>query len=369
MRWVIYVAAVTVTVALSAGLWQEPKADAEKLWLQAAAAATQGADPYLTPDEHAALLGHNGWAARPGKPADVVAPRTPGAVALTAPFLLVDLESVRWWMLVANAAALVACLALVGHVRGMWWLPATAPLFVWLMPYRGAVLGGNPAPVVMASLVAGWWLARNDRDALAGVAFGVAATMRLWPGLVAAALFVAGRRKVGWSAAATFATVNLAGVVWFDGWTVGGMVDGMATTNSRMIGGEWNGSVSALTGSPIVGTLAVVAGSALVLWWARSRPDLDAAYAVAVAAAVVVSPISWPMYHLALLPALVWPVGAVTVAAWAAATLAPGHVGLIVTLGAAAVMVAYATRATDSALRASADRFRLDPVFWNTRIS
>jgi hypothetical protein len=237
---------------------------------------------------------------QPGVYTTLSVARPPGFFIAYAPLL----PSTQSFLEVATAMASAAGLALIVHVT-----QRTGRLRLWsTLAVAGICLGisttflrsNNPA-FIWAGLVIMTWVGLERRWAW-GIPLGVAAAVRLWPGL-AIAILLARRREAGIGAALTMGLLTVLGLfVVSPDTAVAGIVAG---TRDWLDAHPQNLSLSAAlfaVGVPI--PITILLGSLLVLAVTRTG-DLNHGFGLALAAGMLLSPIAWPAYLTATAP--LWP--------------------------------------------------------------
>ena len=261
----------------------------------------------------------NGWEALHGNPyrpvgevmvdhgyptiAGGISVRTPAALLLQAPMSAVP-DSMLLLVAVAGVVTLlIVCLALTikisnADARVIIWL---GPAFFVSFPAVTAIGFGSVMVLIPVTLVLLGWAFR-DRE-WSGVAFGLAAASRLWPALIILGLWITGRRRAALLAGATFVVASTLGLA-LPGVTIGGTVAALATAGEYWITNPQNVSLAhvlePLGISPMLATVGgVLVGVGLALWNRRLAIPITSI------SALIASPLSWPAYTIAALPALV----------------------------------------------------------------
>ncbi len=273
---------------LAPDIWHERVTAWEAIW----------GDPYRS---LAVMMPEHGY---PGF--DGVSPRTPAALLLQLPLLLIPESAL---MPVVTTLILLGALATIGlaaHISGVELarLVWVGPFLVLSFPVVTAVSYGSLNSLVMVTLLLLSW-ANRDKS-WAGIPLGVAMASRLWPGLVVVGFWISGRRRAAFQAFAIFIVMNLAGLA------LPGV--GLTGTIRVLLGGgpDWvehtqNASVSYLLlqlGVPVA--ISVMTASGFALFMALRDPEK--AIPICVIGGLIASPLSWPAYSLAALPvaALAW---------------------------------------------------------------
>lgn len=268
------IAADTATIPWDRYLAGMPDAGADK-YLTRAAWGGYGADRTMNE-----LAGHY-W---DGSALDQKVTRTPGALLVQAPLMFVP----DGWLLVvfalASTAGLVVVVELTGRRHGWPFWAAPLLALVAVAALHMAFMLGTTAIVTAALLTWGWYGRR-----FAGLALGLAAVLKVWPLLVIGAIFLTGRRRVSVAAAVWFVSLNALGL----------LLPGAGVP----VAGDWTGHQWNLSLVPVVGLTAAAAIGAVVLAlaWQAYRDDRFVASAVVVG--LLVSPLSWPWYWVAAIPA------------------------------------------------------------------
>ena len=255
-----------------------------------ALAAIDGSGPYATLAELASRYGfaEAGYAAPH--------PRTPAGLLTQLPLVLIPDR----WLVLTGVPMMVAAVALllwastrIADIDSRWGVLALflwvgSPLFSWDILYP-------TAGFVSWLVVVGWWLVRNRR-LWAGVVFGAAAAIKLWPGMIILALLARrDTRQMGWIAALAGASLTLGGLL-----LPGTSIDGTVTA-LRAAGAYFGRSEGNLSAIHAFGWPAAVVAVAL-FGWGITRRALDWRIAAAIGAGLLLSPLVWGNYYYALFP-------------------------------------------------------------------
>lgn len=247
-------------------VWLFPSDGGDQIldWLTARA-IIDGHDPHASTRELATLYGMPGF----GNAAPH--PRLPGALLLSLPLALMPLGWVPTVGKVLVVAALAGTVLLVRP--SMFAYPIVA------FPAANAVFYANSSAVVTLLVAAG---VRGS-----GVALGAATTLRLWPGFLVVALLLLRRWRTVRAAVATFAGLNLAGLL-LPGVTAAGTWNTLTTTR------QFVEATSKGYRVPLWAGLIVAGLSFAAVWW-RRNPKWS------VIGALALSPVIWLHYLTALL--------------------------------------------------------------------
>lgn len=223
-------------------------------------------------------------------------PRTPGALLLQTPLLLVDADSARPLM---GAMILVSmCLVAWAVAKLTGWPPWVGGLLVVFAmvttPMVSALFYGSQGPAVAALVAVAWVMLRHGNQRTGGVLLGVAVMLKAFPALLVVLLVWSYRKASTW-AVMTGAVLTGAGLLLPDV-SVAGAVAGFRAVSDHYSTSSFN----LAAGFPL--WVVVVVSAGLVVW-ARRQP-LDSVMVVGSAGMLALSPVLW--YHY--LPAVLAPV-------------------------------------------------------------
>jgi hypothetical protein len=213
----------------------------------------------------------------------------------------------------------------------VWWIATIvvlAAVVIWLLRKRPVLVGfavlvlsipivyqigvGNLNGLIVAGIVAGWWLLTRRRDAAAGAVFALMTAFKITPGVFLWWLITQRR----WGAIPSFVVTGLLVlVVSVLGAGIQAHLEYLGIMRQTAVAGTTYLSLAGAAryvGVPIeianlLPTAALVVG-ALLMWVLRDRPG--AAYAVAVVTMVAGSPvvqITWFTILLGALAPAIWP--------------------------------------------------------------
>jgi hypothetical protein len=229
------------------------------------------------------------------------AARPPGAFLLQGLLLLIPesmLMPVVTGLVLILAFAVLRLTHLVSNVewRRMIWV---GPLLFLSLPVVTAISYGSLTVILTVDLILVSWAFRER--SWAGIPLGIATASRLWPALAIFGFWMSGRSRAAYQASLVFLLVTAAGLL-LPGVTASGTVNGLLAGSDAWMNHSQNASLALVVSRfevPVI--VAVVAASLVGVWLAlRNKPQ---AIAITVVAALLASPLSWPTYTLAALPA------------------------------------------------------------------
>jgi alpha-1,2-mannosyltransferase len=256
----------------------------------AGAAWTEGSNPY----------------AIPGRDQNLLTPLWLPALGLLAHADLA--ETARLWRLASGVLYLMATAILLRRSA----YPSSPLRLAWILAFAGlwyTLLFAQIYVVILWLVALAWLTLDRGRDVLAGLCIGLLIALKpnfaLWPVL----LFVAGHRRV--SAIALGAGIGLSAVPLV-AYGPGVYVDWLRAlaANATLAYFPLNASVFGVAARLGVSWLSwplavgMVLSVAWILWCSRPRP-LETS-AVALTVTLLISPLAWVGYSVALLPALLW---------------------------------------------------------------
>lgn len=260
----------------------------------------------------------------------------PGSVLLVLPFALLEHHRaffvwnlVTFPLFVAAVWFVVAELAPGRGLRAAGIAAGVGVLGVTCYPLHQQVVLGQFNALLAFLMTVAWAADRNDRPRLAGVAVGVAVAVKLFPALLLVYFVCARRWKSAGVALLTAGALTGVAVAVLGADAFVTYARDVVPAVSAKYATQWNNislsafwlrlfdptpesRVVALVHAPLLGKalaalsrVASIAVVALTAWRARSFEARDRAFALAMVAMVLVSPIAWPHY----LVLLVVPVG------------------------------------------------------------
>lgn len=308
-------------------------------------------------------------------------PRTPGALLLLAPILLIPfgaLHQVALWLSFFSIYLLAVLVWRQVRYPQRWlalFLPVMAVALPALWTYRYA-----SHTALIAVLITLVYVGTHERDRrYAGAALAAAGVLKLFPLLLLVPLATARRWNSVRATGIAFLALSLAGLA-LPGVLFSSAVDSIANASSVWFEFGFNVSLGRLLHTlgldpvPAVAAAAAIGLSALALFQVAARSwDIRPAERITVtlAVALLVSPITWPSYLVLLYPAFLWHLkefgqsGPATVMYWTGAILIllPHLIPSLYTAGIAALALAVAT----SAYRRTSEGRRRAPDVDQTR--
>ena len=183
------------------------------------------------------------------------------------------------------------------------------PIWVlWAFSLAGlwnTLMLGQVYAVLFLLAVAGWVSLRREQEILAGVFIGIAAALKpnllVWPVI----LLLVGRRKAALWAGITFIGLSLLPLLRYPPLVYAQWFEAARGTNWSSLPHYLSVfSVAARFGVPWLGWLLAPLLLVGVAWWAwKYHPPVLQASAVAIAAAILASPLATPRFTLLLVPA------------------------------------------------------------------
>jgi dolichol-phosphate mannosyltransferase len=226
----------------------------------------------------------------------------PIAGVLARPFALFGTAGIAaWWVLMGMSLTATICILAVR-------LPFITFALVAVLadPIRVSLDVGNLNSLILAGLVAIWWLTMvRGRDAAAGAVLGPLVALKLVPALTL--IWLLGLRR--WRAAtAALAAIAMSGAVSLLGAGLDAHLAYLGVVSHTYGPGLAQSSLGGITHSTALAALATIATIAAVLA-TRARPALS--FVIAVVGLLVGSPVinhDWPVLLLAVLAPIAWPI-------------------------------------------------------------
>jgi Glycosyltransferase family 87 len=286
-------------------------ADIKNDWI-VAAALVDGANPYADLQGLSRAYADGGYRPSPVDPTfdgPTRSPRTPGAVLLSMPLLLIPFDQLPQATNLLSLALVVPLVAMIAWRLRAPWVTLAALVILPTVPMLWNLRFSNLSTLV-GVLVVSAVLLTEDKDSIAGgVMLALAITLKAYPAILIALLVSRGRKRALVSTVATLAILNIPPLM-LSSVTISDALDALGSAGARFGFLLSNISVSQLV-TDWFGDLAglvvfVTAALAASIWVVarRSTYSVDAMFLMSVATAV--APISWPHYVLVLYPLAVW---------------------------------------------------------------
>lgn len=319
VRWtrpalIVVAIAVLLSSATVAFGFDPLDADIKYDWLVTREALRPGGDAYrdvleMAHDEGVSVAVHAG----DGVETLTGHPRPPGTIVLQLPLVAVPYDFLFATSVFVASIALGVVVFLVDRRRNprvalvsAGALVVSAPLWV---NYRFA----GQAAIVAVLALAGWTLLRDRDGVFGGVLIGLASVLKLFPALLIIPLLLTKRWRASLSLVGTGLTLNLIGLS-LPGVSAGRALHELASATATWVGVPANGSlVRPLMAMGLPAAFAQVAalGIVLLLVGVLARQGKATAWRAAMlpfpwfAIGLLVIPLSWISYDLAVAPALI----------------------------------------------------------------
>lgn len=238
-------------------------------------------------------------------------PRPPAALLLQAPSLLMSPTTVLHWggLFMVGSLLVVLVAAAVTSRLPAWKVLAFGPLIALspqlLFQYEWAKFGTGVVPAVAVGLA----LVRIGRVRGAGLAFGIAAAVQLWPAILLVGLVRIGARRAAVQGTFAGLVLTLVGLA-LPGVSVSGTLDVLRFAGDYFLGSFANGSVAGVVawlGAPQgVTPFVFMAGIAVWLWGLTQQQSQFWFISWSLMAGLIISPLSWGLYWLTAIPVVFW---------------------------------------------------------------
>jgi hypothetical protein len=226
----------------------------------------------------------------------------PATVVLLSPLSLLPYETA--WVVFATLSALLMAGVGYGVAREVGWARpaavATAAVLLVTSPGRYLLETNHMEAILLLLLFLGWRSLRRGGETAAGVWWGIAAALKLFPALLIVGLVAARKTRGAVAAVVTGGVVTVLAVV-LGGWdTTVAFVRDVLPLATQWYGALGNYSLlsfgNALAGTWLGWVLLVVGGGALVVWYSREATSADQIWIGGTAAALLITPLSWLNY-------------------------------------------------------------------------
>jgi hypothetical protein len=232
----------------------------------------------------------------------------PATVVVLSPLSLMPYET-AWVAFVVLSALLIAGVG-YGVAREIGWprLVAVAAAAVFLATSAGRflLLRNHMESILLLLLFLGWLALRRGRNIQGGVWWGIAAALKLFPAILVIGLFAARKTKAALAMLATACVASAVGVavVGWDSTLI--YVRDILPRSEQWYGALGNYSLlsfgTALGGKSLGWGFAAIGGIALLVWYWRSDRTVDQVWVAGLAAALLISPLSWLNYLVLVIP-------------------------------------------------------------------
>lgn len=338
----VAVAAVLLTIALVFDSFRDfdpDDADIKNDWV-AAAALMAGDNPYRDLDALARDYAGDGYIpppAAPDAPQPKRTPRTPGALLLAVPLLLVPIEDLVSITNTVSAILIVPTLGLaIWPRRSPFFLALSVAVLVSvpaLWSFRYVTVSALVALLLITAVVA----MKRDIPFLAGVSIALAATLKLFPGiLLVVALARRSMRTVFWCVS-VLALLNIAPLLAFGNAALSEAIDAVSGSGARFSFLTSNISMTKQI-ADVGGTAAAViffglavATMCVLVYRRPSRVSVDSLLLMSVA--TLLAPLSWAHYLLGVFPLVLLVAGEEETSPVTRVAILAGFVITIPTLG------------------------------------
>jgi len=232
----------------------------------------------------------------------------PATVVLLAPLSLLPYDTA--WIVFASLSTVLLAGVAYGTAREVGWARpiavAVAAGFLVTSPARWLLFRNHMESILLLLVFLGWRSLRRGKETSAGVWWGIAAALKLFPALLLIGLIAA--RK--WRAAAAGGVVA-AGVTVLSVVVVGWDNARAFITDVLPLSRQWYGALgnyslvsfgTALSGAWLGWWLLGIGGVALVMVYVWKARSADAIYGAGISAALLITPLSWLNYLVLIIP-------------------------------------------------------------------
>ncbi|NIA24153.1 MAG: DUF2029 domain-containing protein [Gammaproteobacteria bacterium] len=235
----------------------------------------------------------------------------PLTVVLLAPLSLLPYTT-AWWLFAALSVVLLAGVGYATAKEAGWSRTiavAVGAAMLITSAGRFLLLRNHMEAILLLLLFLGWRGVRRGRDIEGGVWWGLAVALKLFPALLIVGLLAMRRTKAAMSAVITAVVASGLGVAilgWDD--TVAFISD-VLPASKQWYGAHGNYSLlsfgTAVVAEPFGWVLAALGAVGLIWWYWRRAETVDQVWVGGVAAALLISPLSWLNYLVLVLPCVV----------------------------------------------------------------
>jgi alpha-1,2-mannosyltransferase len=212
-------------------------------------------------------------------------------------------------------ASVWLCLPAMGRRTVPLWLAACA-LAIWVDPVSLTILLGQINLVLLLLVLAD--LSLPDTSRWKGIGVGIAAGIKLTPGLFIVYLALTRRLRAAAVAAGTFAATVALGFAALPGDAIRywggtfldtsrvGQPQNVRSQSLRSVLVRWAHTTNGIVPAWVLLAAAVVVAALVLAVWAHRRGDELLAICLCAMAMLLVSPITWQHHWVWMIPALIW---------------------------------------------------------------
>jgi hypothetical protein len=234
--------------------------------------------------------------------------RTPGALLVLSPLLLIAWQDAFLWMTIVGAICLMALFAVViprSVDRGIDELIFPTMAAILSVPVVESLNWGASSTITALLFALAWG---NLATPASGAFLGVATTLKLYPGLGVAALLASRRVRTALWGIGVFLLMNVLGSVIFH-WSLFDAAALTAAGSQDYVGLFGNLSLAGLIAQaqgPAFMSVSIAVIALLVTLVFSQRHSARHSVAFAMSLALVASPLSWFHYEVTTLPIALW---------------------------------------------------------------
>jgi hypothetical protein len=235
---------------------------------------------------------------------------TPATVVLLAPLSRLTYGSAFFTLYFFSLVSVPLLTYFAGRYLGMtfWEAVCAVSLLSFSNHYRFLLLCNHMESILLLCLTFGWIYLKNGWDRTGGFFWGLAAALKLFPGLLLLLLMLS-----RWKRAALIGIIAAAVLLALAGVTIG-RADSFAyiiqviPQSQQWYGHDGNFSLMSigyrLGGLTVGWTLTIAAVIVITVLVFKSRDNKDRIFAVGTAGMLLISPLSWLGYGILLIPVL-----------------------------------------------------------------
>ena len=234
----------------------------------------------------------------------------PATVILLSPLSLLPYETA--WIVFAALSTVIMFGVGYGVGREVRWSReasvAAGALLLVTSAGRFLLFRNHMEPILLLVLFLGWRELRRGHEVSAGVWWGIGAALKLFPALLIVGLVAGRKRRAAVATSLTAGGITVAAVM-VAGWsnTVAFITD-VLPLSAQWYGALGNYSLlsfgTALAGTWLGWSLLAIGGIALVATYSNGARSADEIWVAGMAAALLITPLSWVNYLVLVLPGL-----------------------------------------------------------------